>query len=185
MWHVIESNRIGLEHARQTNRLQNNSQKVLTVRPGPQPHTSDTRHQDAVHYISHAHAKCFWWKTSPSVWVTCTRLILITDKRRWRGMERKKSREWEGQKNIFTSLHSGSLSPRGVVRKGRAALLTAFMASGCERGGGMEDRPLTWNSYNPARLTAPVGLMSTIGKWISTTVMTLSQRLDVTEQVHF
>lgn len=134
---------------------------------------------------SHAHAKCFWWKTSPSVWVTCTRLILITDKRRWRGMERKKSREWEGQKNIFTSLHGGSLSPRGVVRKGRAALLTAFMASGCERGGGMEDRPLTWNSYNPARLTAPVGLMSTIGKWISTTVMTLSQRLDVTEQVHF
>lgn len=48
-------------------------------------------------------------------------------------MDRKKSREREGQKNIFTSLHSRSLSPGGVVRKGWAALLTAWQLA--VRGG--------------------------------------------------
>lgn len=50
----------------------------------------------------------------------------------------EKSRVRRTEKFFFTSLHSRSLSPRGVVRGGWALLLTAFMAAGCEcsRGDG-------------------------------------------------
>lgn len=112
------------------------------------PSAPDTRHQGTAHHI-----ELFTLTARRPVWVTCARLVIITDKwSRWR-MERKESREWEGQKNIFTGLHCRSLSPGGVVRKGWAALLTAFMATGCER---MEDGSLTWDSYNPTRLTVHV-----------------------------
>lgn len=109
-----------------------------------------TWHQTSGHSAPHRtlHTDCLS--------VTCGRLVIIADKWSWRRMERKESREWEGQKNIFTGLHCRSLSPRGVVRKGWAALLTAFMATGCERRGGMEDGSLTWDSYNPTRLTVHV-----------------------------
>lgn len=48
------------------------------------------------------------------------------------GKKRRGLRRIKKKKNIFTSRHSRSLSPRGAVSGGWALLLTAFMAAGCE-----------------------------------------------------
>ncbi len=64
---------------------------------------------------------------------------LTDDNNRQGKVEREKSREWEGQKNIFTSLHSRSLSPGGVVYEGLGCFIDCLAAGG-ERRGGMEDQ---------------------------------------------
>lgn len=80
--------------------------------------------------VCHADAMCFWWKVCP------TWMIRITDKRRWRRMEGRKVESERSRINIFTSLHSTLLSPRGVARKGWPTSWTAWILVWEERRDG-------------------------------------------------